>query len=207
MCEQYVRGVVVGVDPKSIFAEHGGQLRMTEALALGISRYQLYKMRDASIVKQVTRGVYRLSSLSELSYPDLATVCLRYPNAVICLVSALSFHGLTTQIPHSVNIAVSRGTRLPRLQYPPISVHNFSGRSFSEGIDVHVIDGAKIRIYCKEKTLADCVKFRNKIGTDIIMESLKMYRKCSDFNVDTLMQYAGICRASRVIEPYLEALL
>ena len=105
--------------PEQIFRKHGGQLRMSEALACGITRYTLYTLKDRGVVEQITRGIYRLRELPPLGNPDLVTVSLRFPKAVICLVSALSWHDITTQIPHEVSVAVPKDSRTPSLDYPP----------------------------------------------------------------------------------------
>jgi predicted transcriptional regulator of viral defense system len=144
-----------------IFRKSGGQLRMSEAMAHGITRYMLYSLRDKGIIEQVSRGVYRLVELPPMSNPDLVTVSLRFPNAVICLISALSYHNITTQIPHAVSVAVPRDSRVPSLDYPPIQAHRFSNDAYNSGIENHSIDGVPVKIYTPEKTLADCFKFRN----------------------------------------------
>lgn len=193
--------------PEKIFLENGGQLRMSEAINRGISRYMLYKLRDKGIIEQISRGVYRLRELPEIGNPDLVTVSLRYPSAVVCLVSALAFHGITTQIPHSVSVAVPRGSRAPSLDYPPVSPHQFSKNAYTAGIETHQIDGVSVKIYNMEKTLADCFKFRNKIGMDIVLESLKLYRDRKKFNLAGLIKYGEICRVEEAMKPYLEALV
>jgi predicted transcriptional regulator of viral defense system len=132
---------------KQIFREHGGQLRMSEAVKNGISRYMLYTLRDKGVIEQISRGVYRLKELPPISNPDLVTVSLRFPNSVICLVSALAFHNITTQIPHSVSVAVYRSSRLPSLEYPPIQSHRFSNDAFNAGVENHRIDEVPVKIY------------------------------------------------------------
>ncbi len=190
-----------------IFRSSGGPLRMSQAIERGISRYMLYALRDAGIVEQVSRGVYRLSELPPLCNPDFVTVALRYPGAVICLVSALSYHTITTQIPHRVFVAVSRTSRPPSLEYPPLNVHRFSEPAFSSGIEEHLIDGVPVNIYSPEKTLADCFKFRNTIGMDVVLEALKLTTARKQFDLEALLTYARICRTDRVMYPYLEASL
>jgi predicted transcriptional regulator of viral defense system len=190
--------------PEEIFRTHGGQLRMSEAIESGITRYMLYSLRDRRVIEQVSRGIYRLVDLPPISNPDLVTVALRFPNAVICLVSALSYHGITTQIPHNVSVAVSRDSRLPTLDYPPLFVHRFSDPAYSAGIEEQQIDGVPVRIYNPEKTLADCFKFRNKIGMDVVLEALKLYKVHMKFNIGRLLKYAKICRVEKVMRPYLE---
>lgn len=192
--------------PEEIFRIAGGQLRMSEALEKGISRYTLYKMRDEGILEQISRGVYRLADLPAIGNPDLVTVSLRIPNAVVCLVSALAFHELTTQIPHAVDIALPRTARNPSLEYPKIQVHRFTERSWSAGIENHVLDAVSVRVYSPEKTLADCFQFRNQIGMDIILESFKFYSSRTNTNYDAVLQFARLNRVEKTIYPYLEAL-
>ncbi|NLV96203.1 MAG: transcriptional regulator [Desulfovibrionales bacterium] len=189
---------------ENIFRSHGGQLRMSEAIEHGISRYMLYSLRDKGIIEQISRGVYRLAELPPISNPDLVTVGLRFPNAVICLVSALAYHEITTQIPHVVFVAVPRSSRPPFLGYPPLSVHRFSDPAFGAGIEEHQIDGVSIKIYSPEKTLADCFKFRNKIGMDVVLEAWKLYKVRKQVNLKKLLEYAKICRVKKIMLPYLE---
>jgi predicted transcriptional regulator of viral defense system len=188
-----------------IFRKRGGQLRMSEAIAHGITRYMLYSLRDKGIIEQVSRGVYRLVELPPMSNPDLVTVSLRFPNAVICLISALSYHNITTQIPHAVSVAVARDSRVPSLDYPPIQAHRFSYEAYNSGIENREIDGVPVKIYNTEKTLADCFKFRNKIGMEVVLEALKLYRSRQQFNIYKLLTYAKICRVKNIMTPYLEA--
>jgi len=191
--------------PEDIFRSRGGLLRMSEAIERGITRYMLYSLRDKGVIEQVSRGVYRLVELPPISNPDLVTVGLRFPNAIICLVSALAYHEITTQVPHSVSVAVPRESRLPSLDYPPLLVHRFSDRAYRTGIEEHKIDGISVKIYSPEKTLADCFKFRNKIGMDVVLEALKLYKARKKFNLGALLNYAKTCRVEKVMRPYLEA--
>ena len=180
---------------------------MSEAIRLGISRYMLYSLRDKGVIEQVSRGIYRLADLPAISEPDLVTVSLRFPNMVVCLISALAWHEITTQVPHHVSFAVLRDSGVPSLDYPPIRVHRFSRAAFESGIEVHRIDDVPVRIYNCEKTLADCFKYRNKIGMDVVLEALKFYRSRRKFNVSALMKYAAICRVEKIMLPYIEASL
>jgi predicted transcriptional regulator of viral defense system len=191
---------------EAIFREHGGQLRMSEAIRLGISRYMLYSLRDKGMIEQVSRGIFRWAELPALSDPDLVTVCLRYPRAVICLVSALAYHSITTQIPHSVSIAITRDARIPRLEYPPIRVYRFAQQAYDAGVEEKCIDGAKVKVYSAEKSLADAFKFRNKLGMDVFLEALKLYASRKNADLEAVFRYARICRVDRLIRPYLEAI-
>lgn len=190
-----------------IFKQRDGIIRTAEAIRVGIHPRTLYFMRDSGIIEQLSRGVFRLANMPSISNPDLATVLLRIPRSVVCLVSALAFHELTTRIPHTVSIALEKGAETPRIDYPPITVHRFSKAAFESGIETPSIDGIRVRIYCPEKTMADCFKARNKIGMDIVLEALKLYRSKKYFNPDKLLEYARICRVEKIIKPYLEAII
>lgn len=193
--------------PEEIFRKHGGQLRMSEAIKHGITRYMLYSLRDKGIIERVSKGIYRLMELPPISNPDLVTVSLRFPNAVICLVSALAWHDITTQIPHAVSVAIPKDSRMPSLEHPPIQVHKFSKEAYKSGLEEHLIDGVPVKVYNPEKTLADCFKFRNKIGMDVALEALKLYKTRKKFDLGKLLKYAKICRVEKVMRPYLEATL
>ena len=189
------------------FSQSGGLLRTGAALRAGIHPRTLYDMRDEGVVEELSRGLYRLADLPALSNPDLVTVALKVPSGVVCLISALAYHEITTQIPHEVHVALPRGAEPPRLKHPPLRVFWFTGRSFTEGIETHKLDGIRIRVYSPEKTLADCFKYRNKLGLDTVLEALRLYRSQKRPNVDELMKFARVCRVEKVMRPYLEALL
>lgn len=191
----------------AVFKKNGGILRTSEALRAGIHPSTLYTMRDGGILEVVSRGVFRLASSEPLGNPDLVTVATRVQSGVICLISALAFHEITTQIPHEIHVALQRGAEIPRLEYPPIKIYWFKGQAFTAGVETHQLDGVDIRIYSPEKTLADCFKFRNKIGLDTAVEAVRFYRERRGVNVDALMRYAAICRVEKVMRPYLEAIL
>jgi predicted transcriptional regulator of viral defense system len=187
------------------FKQRGGTLRTGEALAAGVHPRTLYAMRDAGELETLARGVYRLAGLPPLQEPDLATVAKRVPQGVVCLISALAFHGLTTQIPHGVYLALRRSARTPALTYPPLHVFRFSEQAFAAGIETHSIDGVPVHIYGPEKTLADCFKFRNQIGLDLALEALKTYRKRRRPQFQKVLDFARICRVEKLLRPYLEA--
>jgi predicted transcriptional regulator of viral defense system len=191
----------------AIFKKHGGILRTAQALRAGIHPGTLYALRDSGTLEVVSRGVYRLADSPPLGNPDLVTVATRVPGGVICLISALAFHELTTQIPHEVHLALPRGAEEPRLDYPPIKTYRFTGEAFTAGVDIHDLDGVRVRIYSPEKTIADCFKFRNKIGLDTVIEAIRFYRERRGIKVDDLMRYAAVCRVKRIMRPYLEAIL
>ncbi len=189
-----------------VFQEHGGLLRTKEALELGIHPRTLYRLRDQGVVDQISRGVYRLASLPELAHPDLVTVALRVPRAVVCMVSALSYHDATGEVPHEVQIALPRGTKSPRLDHPPLRVFRFSGPALAEGIEVVQLDGVDVRIYSLAKTVVDCFRFRNKLGTDVAIEALGEAIRRKGVRPSEILRYARGCRIESVILPYLEAI-
>ena len=188
------------------FRKNGGVLRTSQALKLGIHPRTLYQLRDANRFAQISRGVYRLADLPEVTNPDLVAVATRVPEAIICLVSALSFHEITTEVPHEVYIALPPGSNKPRIDYPPLRDFRFSKETISVGVESHRIDSVTVKIFDPEKTVADCFKFRNKIGLDVALEALKLCRARRGFQLPKLLRYAKICRVERVMRPYLEAL-
>jgi predicted transcriptional regulator of viral defense system len=191
----------------AIFRQQGGLLRTMSAIRLGISPRVLYGMRDEGIVEPLERGLHRLASLPPLGNPDLITVAVKAPGAVLCLVSALAFHEMTTQIPHEVYVALPRGAESPRIQYPPLRIFWFKGEAYSEGIEIHQLDKVTVRVYSPEKTLADCFKYRNKIGLDTVLEGLRFFSQRRRRDLSTLVKFARICRVENVMRPYLEAAL
>lgn len=191
---------------EAVFKKHGGMLRTSRALALGIHPRVLYGLREAGRLQQVSRGLYRLASMPEFGNPDLAAVASRIPKGVICLISALAFHGITTQIPHKVDVAVPRGTKQSRLKFPPIRLFRFSAPMHKAGIETQRVDGVEVRVYNVAKTVADCFRFRNRIGIDVAVEALRLLHARKKSSVRELLEYARLCRVERVMMPYIEAL-
>ena len=192
---------------RRVFRQKGGLLRTSAALRAGIHPRTLYQMRDKGIVEQLGRGLFRLEGLPAPSNPDLLMVAAKIPGGVICLISALAFHEITTQIPHQIHVALQRGAEPPRLRYPPLRVFWFTGRAFTEGVEVHKRDGIDLHVYSVEKTLADCFKYRNKLGVDTVLEALRLYRSRKRPKIDDLLKFARVCRVEKVMRPYLEAML
>jgi predicted transcriptional regulator of viral defense system len=190
----------------AIFSKRGGVLRTSQATKLGINPATLQKLHADGRLVYVTRGIHRLASLPGLKDPDLSTVAARLPDAVICLISALSFHNLGTQIPHEVYIALPRGGKPARLDHPPLRTFWLSGSAYTDGIETHDIDGFKVKVYCPEKTVADCFKFRNKVGLDVALEALRSYLEGKHPDRNKLIHFADVCRVSRIMMPYLEAI-
>jgi len=191
---------------KKIFTERNGILRASKAIKLGVPQHVLYEMLKAGELVREAQGIYRLSDSDPLGNPDLVNISLRVPKAVFCLISALYFHELTTQIPHSVYFALPRDVKTPKVYHPPVRVLHYSKASYNAGIVEHELDGVKVKIYDREKTIADCFKFREKIGLDVALEAIKDYLRQPKVNVSLLMKYARVNRVEKVMRPYLEAL-
>jgi len=192
---------------KKVFEENNGILRAATAIELGVPKHVLYKMVKTGELVREAQGIYRLSDTDPLGNPDLVSISLRVPKAVFCLISALYFHGLTTQIPHYVYFALPRDVKTPKIQYPPIRVFHLSEKPYQAGIVEHELDGVQVRIYDREKTIADCFKFREKIGMEVALEAAKDYLRQPRPNVSLLMKYARINRVEKVMRPYVEALI
>jgi len=192
---------------KDSLRSQGGAFRTGEAIKAGVHPRTLYTLRDQGVIERLGRGMYRFADMPTLGNPDLATVALKVPKGVICLISALSWHEMTSEIPHEIYLALPRGAEPPRMEHPPLRIFWFQGAAFAEGVEEHVVDGIPVRIYSPEKTLADCFKYRNKIGLDVALEALKLHRQRKRFEVDELMHFARICRMEKVMRPYLEATL
>ncbi len=193
---------------RTLFSRNGGMLRTSNAILLGVHPRTLYALRDSGEIERVGRGLYRLASAPKLTSPDLVPIAMRIPRAVVCLISALAYHGLTTQVPHAVDIALPSHDQIPKIDGIPLRVFWYSEPSFSAGLDRATVDGVPVRIYSPEKTIADCFKYRNKIGTDIAIEALRNYRERKrrpDFKA--LSTFARINRVERIMRPYLEAIL
>ena len=192
---------------REVFLDHGGILRSSEASRLGIHPQTLSRMAQAGLLEKEGRGLYRLAEIEPGGNLDLIKVAKLVPQGVVCLISALSFHGLTTQIPYKVYLALPQGTKKPILTYPPLKVVWLSGEAYSAGIGRHGIEGVRVRIYTREKTVADCFKFRGKLGTDVAIEALRDYLQLAQRDLDELLRFARIDRVEKAMRPYLEALL
>ena len=190
-----------------MFKAHHGTLRTVEAQRAGIHPRTLYSLRDAGKIERLARGLYRLSILPAPSELDLLTVAKKVPRAVFCLLTALSFHRLTTQVPHAVSIALPRTARAPRLDHPPLEVFRFSPASLRAGIEEHSVDDMPIRIYSAEKSLADVFKYRHKLGIDVAVEALRTYSLRRGRDWQQVLESSRVCRVENVMRPYLEAVM
>lgn len=178
-----------------------------ELVAAGIHRQALTRLVAAGQIERVARGLYRTADQPVTENHGLVVACTTVPAGVICLLSPLQFHDIGTQLPHQVWIAIDRRARRPALTYPPLRVVRFSGSALAEGVDSHRREGRTIRVYGVAKTLADCFKYRNKIGLDVVLEALRDAWRARKFTTDELDRFAGLCRVRRVMRPYLEALV
>ncbi len=172
----------------------------------GVPRGRLYALAAAGLVERKARGLYVAKGHRYTANHALAQAAKRVPAGVVCLLSALRFHGLTTQQPAEVWLALPGKARRPRLDYPRLRVARFSGASLSGGIETHLIEGVKVRVYSAAKTVADCFKYRNKIGVDVAVEALKDFTATRRGGANDLARFARGCRVSRVIQPYLDAI-
>ncbi|MBI2217543.1 MAG: type IV toxin-antitoxin system AbiEi family antitoxin domain-containing protein [Candidatus Rokubacteria bacterium] len=184
-----------------------GVVRAADLEAHGIPRGRMYDLLRKGRVTRHARGIYAASNHPYTAEHALAQVAKRVPSGVICLLTALRFHGLTTQSPAEVWIALPEKARKPRLDYPRLRVTRSSGPALTDGIEIHRIEGVQVRVYSAAKTVADCFKYRNKVGIDVALEALRDAWRQRRFTMDELDRYARICRVQRVMGPYLEALV
>ena len=192
---------------KEIIREHGGIIKTSEALEKGIHPRTFYHLRDTGELERLARGLYKLAEVSPYSDPDLVVIAVKISDAVVCLVSALAVHGLTTQIPRFVHIAIPRSVRYPKLEYPPLKVYRFSENSYASGVEKLDIGNVPVPVYNPEKTISDCFKYRNKLGIDIVIEALRNYKKTPGANLQYILEYSRVNRVERQIRPYLDALV
>ena len=183
-----------------------GIVRPAELEALGVTRSVLYRLVREGRVDRLDRGLYVAAGHEPSAQHALALVANRVPSGVACLLTALHFHGLTTQAPAEVWIALPEKARRPRLEYPRLRVARFSGAALTEGIETHRIEGVGVRIYSAATTVADCFKYRNKVGIDVAVEALRDFERAYRGRATDLARYGRICRVTRVMQPYLDAI-
>lgn len=182
-----------------------GIVRPTELEAQGIPRSELYRLVRKGLVERQARGIYTASDHPVTADHTLAQVAKQVPGGVFCLLTALRFHELTTQAPAEVWIALPEKARKPKLAHPRLRVTRFSGPALTEGIETHRVEGVEVRVYSAAKTVADCFKYRNKVGIDVAVEALRDFSRRHRGSATELARYARICRVSRVMQPYLDA--
>jgi predicted transcriptional regulator of viral defense system len=191
-------------------ARRAGVLRSRDLAAHGLHHELLRRLCARGLLVRTGRGLYVPAEAAPTENRTLAEVCTRIPHGVVCLLSALQFHGLTTQLPFEVWLAVDRAvshrSRRPAGETLPVRLVHFSGPAFSYGIQEHRVEGVRVRVYSPAKTVADCFKFRHKIGTDVALEALRDCWRQRRATMDELWQAGRVCRVSRVMRPYLESL-
>ena len=189
------------------FKKHGGVARFSSIIKSGFHPDMLSALEKEGKIEKIARGLYRMPHYTFGSYPDLVIASLQAPRGTVCLVSALAFHEATNEIPRYVDIAIPAGTRANRIKYPPVRFYRFSVKTWNAGIEVHQAEGHKIRVYNLAKTIADCFKFRNRIGVNVVRDALKIAITEKGIKPQDIMKYAKICRVHKIIKPILETML
>lgn len=187
-------------------AKRQGLLRPRDVEALGFSRMALSILARQGKLIRVCRGLYALPDRPISEHSTLALLARKHPNVVVCLLSALQFHGLTTQSPFEVWLAIANKARAPKMDYPRLRIVRFSGDALTEGVEEYLVDGVTIHVTSVAKTVADCFKYRNKIGLDVALEALRESWNAKRVKMDELWHCAQICRVANVMRSYLEAL-
>jgi predicted transcriptional regulator of viral defense system len=182
-----------------------GIARSRDLERAGVSRTQIRRLVERGVIERVGRGLYRDPGAPPTERSDLAQAARLVPGGVVCLLSALRFHGLTTQNPFEVWMAIDRKAWRPRPGHPPLRFVFLSGVALREGVEEHRVDGVRLRVFSAAKTVADCFKFRNKIGTDVAVEALREYRRAHPKALEAVWRFAEVDRVTRVMGPYLEA--
>lgn len=193
-------------DKVIMLVKKAGVLRPRDLDAYDLPREYLIRLYKAGRLSRIGRGLYVAADADPTEHRTLAEVCKRVPSGVVCLLSALQFHGLTTQMPHQVWLALKPKTWEPNEPSLPIRVVRMSGAAFSDGVEEHDVEGVRVKVYNPTKTVVDCFKFRNKIGLDVALEALRDCRRQHLCTNDDLWKYAKVCRQTKVMQPYLEAL-
>ena len=183
-----------------------GIIRPLDLQKAGIPRVTLTRLTIKGLLEKIGWGLYRLKSADYSEHESLITVATKAPQAVFCLLTALQFHGLTTQLPRKIWIAMLQNSHVPKIEYPPIKMILYSGKAFTSGIEPYKKRQVVIRVYSIEKTIADCFKHRNKIGMNVAIEALKDAKEKRKVSSEKLWKFAKICRVTNVMRPYLEIL-
>ena len=183
-----------------------GVVRARDAEARGLARSELTRLVQTGELERVGRGLYVPAKAKITEHHSLVEAAARVPHGIVCLLSALRFHGIGTQNPHEVWLAIDVKAWKPVVDSPPLRIVRFSGTALTYGIEVHKLEGVDVRITSREKTVADCFKYRNKIGLDVSLEALREYLRSRKRSIDQLTKAAEACRVARVMRPYLEAL-
>jgi predicted transcriptional regulator of viral defense system len=188
-------------------ARHKGVLRVRDLASHGIHPETLRRLHERGFLVRAARGLYLPADLAPMENHSLAEACKRVPGGIVCLLSALRFHGLTTQLPSEVWLAVHRRAWRPRVEDLPLRIVRFSGSAFTTGVEEHEVEGVSVKVYSTAKTVADCFKYRNKIGLDVALEALRDCWKQRKASMDEITEAARVCRVANVMRPYLESLV
>ncbi|HEX8411249.1 MAG TPA: type IV toxin-antitoxin system AbiEi family antitoxin domain-containing protein [Thermoanaerobaculia bacterium] len=181
--------------------------RSRELERRGFSREELRRLSSRGVFERGARGIYLTPDASRSPHRDLLIVATRVPHGVFCLFSALAFHGLTTEMPHEVWVAIGLKSRTPATDTPPVRSVRLSEPPLHAGIEIHTVHGVELRVFSVAKTVADCFKFRSRVGTDVAVAALREGWMKKRFTMDELWQFARVCRVTTVMRPYLEALI
>jgi len=187
-------------------AKRKGILRVKDLREAGIHPEYLRRLCEKGALIRVARGLYMPADAQPTANVGLAQAARRVPHGVICLLSALRFHEIGTANPFEVWMALDQGVRHPQVEYPPLRIVRFSGKALEEGIERYRIEGVRVKVYGPAKTVADCFKYRNKIGLDVAIEALRDSLRSKKCMRAQLWQYAKVCRVTEVMRPYLAAL-
>ena len=190
-----------------IFKMHNGYARSKDILAEGIHPRDIKNILDKGIVIKVKNGLYRLADTPIISNQSFIDLAYAVPEGVICLLSALSYYELTTFNSSIIYVAIHRKSWRPKIEYPPVEFYYFSTKQFEAGIDKIKIRDHKISIYCTEKTICDCFRYRNKLRLDIAKGGLSEYLKRKSRNLERLLEYTEICRVKALLETWINAMI
>jgi predicted transcriptional regulator of viral defense system len=189
------------------FKEHNGIARFSSIIKAGFHPDMIKMLEKEGKIEKIARGFYKMTHYALGSYPDLVIASLQASKGIVCLVSALDFHEATNEIPRHIDIAIPTGTRANKIKYPPVRFYRFSVKTWNAGVEVHKDEGYEIKVYNLAKTIADCFKFRNRIGINIARDSLKIAVIEKGTKPQDIMKYAKICRVDKIIKPILETII
>jgi len=190
-----------------IFKTHNGYARSKDLLAEGVHSRDIKSILENRLIVKVKNGLYRLADISVISNQSFIDISCALPEGVICLLSSLSYYELTTFNPMVISVAIHRKSWKPKIEYPPVEFYYFSTKQFEAGIDIINVNGHKIRIYSPEKTICDCIRYRNKLGFDVAKEGLSEYLKRKNRNLEKLLEYSGICRVRPLLQTWLNVMV
>lgn len=196
---------MTGIQKLEFLAKRAHLIRARDLDQIGVPRSDLRRAVDQNILTRVARGVYRFTDSEPDAHEAIVEACIRIPQGVLCLLTALNFHNLTTQAPPDVWVAIDVKARKPQIDYPPLRIVRFSGIALEKGIERHACPSGELRVYCAAKTVADCFKFRNKIGVDVAVDALRDFIRKNTGTIDELWHYAKTCRVATVMRPYMES--